>query len=165
MALAAMPSRAASGQRFFANTPRFTEEEIKVSERFITNVVLAIAGAVVVVASQAFTSSVTGWLTFGVGLGALALLAVVRREGMGEPVSSLLDAGIGLLAIWSVIASVVYDGRLLTWLSFGEGAALVALAVAGLVVHEVRTERAVHALEAVPADRRADQPEELQAAA
>ena len=135
------------------------------SQRFITNVALAIAGAVVVVASQAFTSSVTGWLTFGVGLGALALLAVVRREGMGEPVSRLLDAGIGLLAIWSVIASVVYDGRLLTWLSFGEGAALVALAAAGLVVHEVRTERAVHALEAVPSDRRGDQPEELQAAA
>ena len=135
------------------------------SQRFITNVALAIAGAVVVVASQAFMSSATGWLTFGVGLGALALLAVVRREGMGEPVSRLLDAGIGLLAIWSVIASVVYSGRLLTWLSFGEGVALVVLALAGLVVHELWTERAVHALEAVPADRRGDQPEELQAAA
>lgn len=135
------------------------------SQRFITNVALAIAGAVVVAASQAFTSSVTGWLTFGVSLGALALLAVVRREPMGEPASRLLDAGIGLLAIWSAIASVVYSGRLLTWLSFGEGVALVALAVAGLVVHEVRVERAVHSLEAVPADRRGDQAEELQAAA
>jgi hypothetical protein len=50
------------------------------SQRFISNVVLAIAGAVVVVSSQAFSSTVTGWLTFGVSLGALALLAVVRRD-------------------------------------------------------------------------------------
>ena len=50
------------------------------SQRFISNVALAIAGAVVVVASQAFSSSLTGWLTFGVSLGALALLAVVQRD-------------------------------------------------------------------------------------
>jgi hypothetical protein len=33
------------------------------SPRFISNIALAIAGAIVVVASQTFTSSVTGWLT------------------------------------------------------------------------------------------------------
>ena len=55
-----------------------------------------------------------------------------------------------------------YNGTTLTWLSFAEGSAFVALALAGLVVHEVETERAVVALEAVPNRDRAD---ELQAAA
>ncbi len=138
----------------------------KVSQRFISNVALAIAGAVVVVVSQSFTSTVTGWVTFGVSLGALALLAVAERYRMGEPAERFLDAGIGLLAVWSAIASVVYVGRLVTWLSFAEGLGFVALALAALAVHEVRTERAVHALEAVPADACASEPaEELQAAA
>jgi hypothetical protein len=133
-----------------------------VSQRFISNIALAIAGAVVVVGSQAFTSNVAGWITFGVSLGALALLAFVRRERMAE---RLLDAGIGLLAVWSAIASVVYNDRLLTWLSFGEGLGFVALGLTGLVIHEVRTERVVHMLEAVPAERRDNQPQEYQAAA
>jgi hypothetical protein len=138
----------------------------KVSQRFISNVALAIAGAVVVVVSQSFTSTVTGWVTFGVSLEALALLTVAERYRMGEPAERFLDAGIGLLAVWSAIASVVYVGRLVTWLSFAEGLGFVALALAALAVHEVRTERAVHALEAVPADARASEPaEELQAAA
>jgi hypothetical protein len=50
--------------------------------RFIGNIALAVAGAVVVfVGSQGFTPSVRGWLTFGVSLGALALLAVAQRDG------------------------------------------------------------------------------------
>ena len=42
------------------------------SQRFISNVALAIAGAVVVVSSQAFSASVTGWLMFGISIGVLA---------------------------------------------------------------------------------------------
>jgi hypothetical protein len=47
-------------------------------------------------------------------------------------------------------------------LSFAEGLGFVGLAVAGLIVHEVRSERVVHSLEAVRTDS-ADQ-DELQAA-
>ena len=95
------------------------------SPRFISNVALAIAGAIVVVASQTFTSSVTGWLTFGVSLGALALLALVQLDRNRGRMQRLLDAGIGGLALWSAVASVVYTGTTLTWLSFGEGLGFV----------------------------------------
>jgi hypothetical protein len=134
-----------------------------VSQRFISNLALALAGAVVVVSSQAFSSNVTGWVTFGVSLGALALLAVVERDRMGDRAQMLLDAGIGLLAIWSVIASVIYNARTLTWLSLAEGLGYVAFAVAGLGLHEVEDERAVHALEDIRTGRPAS--EELSAAA
>ena len=122
------------------------------SQRFISNVALAIAGAVVVVASQAFSSSLTGWLTFGVSLGALALLAVVQRDRARGRLQRMLDVATGALALWSAVASVVYTGTTLTWLSFGEAIGFVALGVAGLVAHELSTERIVHAFEAIPAD-------------
>jgi heme exporter protein D len=135
---------------------------MKISQRFISNLALAIAGAVVVVSSQTFTASLAGWVTFGVSLGALALLAVVQLESARGLIQHLLDAGIGALALWSAVASVVYNGTTLTWMAFAEGIAFVALALAGLVVHEIETERAVVALETVPGRDRAD---ELQAAA
>jgi hypothetical protein len=137
-----------------------------VSQRFISNLALGLAGAVVVVSSQAFSSNVTGWVTFGVSLGALALLAVVERERIGDRAQMALDGGVGLLAIWSVVASVIYNGRTLTWLSLAEGLGYVALAVAGLGLHEVEDERAVHALEDIRTERRATQPsQEMSAAA
>jgi hypothetical protein len=122
------------------------------SQRFISNVALAIAGAVVVVASQAFSSSLTGWLTFGVGLGALALLAVVQRDRARGRLQRMLDVATAALALWSAVASVVYTGTTLTWLSFSEAIGFVVLAVVGLVAHELSTERIVHAFEAIPAD-------------
>ncbi len=135
------------------------------SERFISNVALAIAGAVVVVASQAFSSTVTGWLTFGVSLGVLALLAVVQRDRARGRLQRLLDIGIGALALWSAVASVVYTGTTLTWLSFGEAIGFVGLAVVGLVAHELKTERIVHQFEAIPAEARDGRRSEFQAAA
>ena len=136
------------------------------SPRFISNVVLAVAGAIVVVASQTFTHSVTGWLTFGVSLGALALLAFVQVDRGRGAIQRLLDAGTGALALWSAVASVVFTGTTLTRLSLAEGIGFVALAMVGLVAHEVRTERVVHAFEAIPADARdGRRAEEFQAAA
>jgi len=136
------------------------------SQRFISSVALAIAGAVVVVASQAFSSSLTGWLTFGVSLGALALLAVVQRDRARGRLQRMPDVATGALALWSAVASVVYTGTTLTWLSFGEAIGFVALGVAGLVAHELSTERIVHAFDAIPADARdGRRSEDLQAAA
>ena len=133
------------------------------SQRFISNVALAVAGAVVVVSTQAFTPSTAGWVTFGVSLGALALLAIANRERTGDWMQWILDAEIALLALWSAVASVVYGGETLKWMSFAEGLAFVGLAIAGLIVHEVRTERVVHSLEAVYTD--SPEQDELQAAA
>ena len=136
------------------------------SPRFISNIALVLAGAAVAVASQAFGASLTGWLMFGVSLGALALLAIVQLDRARGPVQRLLDVGTGALAVWSAVSSVVYSGTMLTWLSFGQALGFVGLGLIGLVVHEVRTERVVHQFEAIPADTRGgDRAEELQAAA
>ena len=136
------------------------------STRFISNLALGIAGAVVVVASQAFSSNVTGWLMFGVSLGVLALLGIAELDRARGLVQRALDAGTGALALWAAVASVVFTGTTLTWLSFAEAIGFVGLAVIGLVAHELTTERVVHAFEALPAEaRNGRRSEELSAAA
>ena len=133
-------------------------------QRFISNLALAVAGAVAVVATQAFSDGIIRWLLFGVSLGALVLLALVQRDPARGRVQHMLDAGTRELAVWSAVASVVYSGSTLMWLSLGEAIGFVVLGVAGLLVHEMQTERVVRALEAVPADA-GDRAEDLQAAA
>jgi hypothetical protein len=136
------------------------------SQRFISNAALAIAGAVVVVSSQAFSASVTGWLMSGISLGALALLAIIQLDRARRGIQRVLDAATVALALWSAVASVVYNGTTLTWMSFAEGLGFVLLGVVGLVAHEVQTERVVQSLEAVPSDvRDRDRAEDLPAAA
>lgn len=123
--------------------------------RFATNLLLGLAAGFVVVASQAFSATVTGWITFGIALGVLAGLGLSQLDRAGL-VHRALDAVTALLAVWTVVASVVFDGTALTWLSFAEGLGLVALAVAGLIAHEVSTERVVHHLEIGRSEREAE---------
>jgi hypothetical protein len=135
------------------------------SQRFISSLALALAGAVGVVSSQVFSAGVTGWVIFGISLGTLALLPVIqpreRTSVQDVSVTMGLDAATALLALWSAVASVVYTGATLTWLSFAESAGFVLLGVAGLVVHEVWTEHVLRAPVATDGERA----QELQAAA
>jgi hypothetical protein len=71
-----------------------TKEERIMSTRLISNIVIAFAGAVVVVAGQAFSSGVTGRLTFGVSLGVLALAGAAELARV-VAVSTGATAGIG----------------------------------------------------------------------
>ncbi len=133
---------------------------------FISNVALALVGGFIVVASQAFSSSVTGWLAFGVGLGVVAVLGAAQLDRSRGSAQRALDGAAGALAIWTVAASVVYTGTTLTWLSLGEALGFVVIALAGLVAHELATEHIVHALEAVPGKaRESGRAEEFSAAA
>jgi len=122
------------------------------NSRYLSNVVLLIAGAFLVVASQAFVPSTFEWLMFGAG--ALAVVAsgtiVLRARGIAQ---QTLDALIGILGVWTVVASLEYVGSTLTWLGFASGAAMAALAVIGLTLHELSTERVVHSLDVTTADR------------
>ena len=60
--------------------------------RFISNIVIALVGAVVVVAGHAFSSGVSGWLTFAVILVGLALAGVSQLDRVA--VSTGAAAGI-----------------------------------------------------------------------
>jgi hypothetical protein len=125
------------------------------NSRYLTNAGLIIAGAFLVVASQAFTVSVFEWLMFGVGVFAVVSSGAIVLRGRGTGQRSL-DAIIGTLGAWTIIASLVFTGSVVTWLGFASGAAFVALAMAGLTLHELMTERVVHSIEVHTATRESE---------
>jgi len=104
----------------------------------------------VLVVTQAFAPPVVAWIAFGVtGVGVLLLIvATALAPGRGNA-QRTLDAVAGVLAAWTIVETLVFSGMLMVWLTFGAAAAIVAVAAAGLIVHELSTERVVHSLEDV----------------
>ena len=121
------------------------------NSRYLSNIALVIAGAFLVVASQAFAVATFEWLMFGIGAIAVLMSAtIVLPRGAAQ---RGLDALIGILGAWTVVASLVFVGSTVIWLGFASGAALVALAVIGLTLHELTTERVVHSFEVTDSNR------------
>ena len=118
--------------------------------RYATNLVLALACGFVLVATQSFSPNVAGWIAFGVtGAFVLAMITAASLLGRRGWVQCGLDAAVAVLAAWTIVESLVFDGATLTWITFGTAAGMLVLAVAGLVAHELTTERVVHSLEDV----------------
>lgn len=116
------------------------------NSRYLTNVALMLAGAFLVVTSQAFGVAVFEWLMLGIGIIAVLLSGAIAVRGRGVPQRSL-DAVIGVLGAWTIVASLVFTGAVVTWLGFASGVAFALLALIGLTLHELVTERVVHSIE------------------
>lgn len=116
------------------------------SSRFLSNTALSIAGAFAVVASQVWAPATFMWLMFAVGVLAVGLAGAIALKGRGNA-QRALDGTIGILGAWTIVASLVFSGSVVTWLGFASGAAFVGLALTGLALHELYTERVVHSIE------------------
>jgi hypothetical protein len=116
------------------------------NSRFLTNTALTILGAFTVVASMVWAPTTFMWLMLGAGILATALSGTiaVRRRGRAQ---RSLDAVVGVLGAWTIVASLVFAGSVVTWLGFASGIAFLALALTGLTLHELITERVVHSFE------------------
>jgi len=95
---------------------------------------------------MAWAANTAGWTAFGVsaGVAVLAALSVALTRKNSQRVGHGL---LGLVAVWSVVASLVFSGSLLTWFVFADAIAVGVVALADLAVHEATTERIVHQLE------------------
>jgi hypothetical protein len=120
--------------------------EVSMNSRYLTNVGLAILGGFLVVASQVWTPSVFMWLMLGGGVVSVAIAGAGAIPGRGRS-QRTLDGIIGVLGAWTIVASLVFAGTVVTWLGFASGAAFAALAVIGLTLHELHSERVVHSFE------------------
>jgi hypothetical protein len=112
--------------------------------RFLTSVIGTLAGGFIAIASFAFATGTAAWITFGIGLGLMVLSATPALLGERRLIGLALDGAGALLAIWTVVASVVFSGSVVRWLSFSEGLAFVALALGGLALNQVRLVRRNH---------------------
>jgi hypothetical protein len=119
--------------------------------RFVSALLAGLAGGFVVVASQAFTPSTAGWIAFGIGLGLLVLAAVPSLAGDKGLVSRAIDAVLAAVSAWTVVASVVWTGTTLKWLTFAEGIAFAALALGGLILNQVQLTRKLRSAALSPA--------------
>jgi hypothetical protein len=114
--------------------------------RFGVDVLGILAGGFLAVSAVAFTAPVAGWVGFGVFTG----LAVIGAVGaaLAKRTSARIGHGVlGLVGLWSLIAALVFSGPVLPALVFADALAVVVVALADLVVHELSTERVVHELE------------------
>ncbi len=123
--------------------------------RFGSYMVTALVAGFIVVATQAFSPSTAGWLAFAAGI--FFIVTAAGQFIWTTVVHRLLQLGTALLGALMVIESLLATGTSVQWLSFAGAAAVVALSLIGLTIHELSTERVVHSLE-VSGERNARQP-------
>jgi hypothetical protein len=114
--------------------------------RYLSNAAIALFGGFVVVASQAFAPAVTAWLAFAIAIAVLVVAGVSQLQRGRGVVQRILDGVTGLLAVGAIIASLVFVGPTVMWLSLAGGLGFVLLAFTGLTLHEIWTYRATHGL-------------------
>lgn len=125
------------------------------STKYLSNLTLIVAGAFLVVATQAFSLPVSTSLIFAMSIGftVVGLGMLIARPNVAQWIVGSLTGGIG---VWTIVASSVFAPSTVLWLGFAAAIAFVILGVAGLTAHELTTERVVHSLafEREPLSRR-----------
>jgi hypothetical protein len=116
------------------------------SIRYLFNLLLAVVAGFEVVAFKAFGPGVYAWLAFagGVAVLAIATSTLIAERSVAQRALSAVTVVIGA---WTVVASLVFDPTTVVWLGFSAAAAVVALGVTGLTLHEIRDERVIRAVD------------------
>lgn len=133
--------------------------------RFFFNLGALGAAVLLIVAAVAFGPGAVKGVGLGIGIGGLATsllfvsLLVHHRRGEGGPQLRLrsrhvdlwaaLAGGLAAVAAWEVVQAAVFGPNVSRWLTLANGLVIAAFACAGLVAHEISTERVVHVLEVV----------------
>lgn len=107
--------------------------------RYFTNVIIALLAGFVVVATQVFATPTVAWLAFGVAVVSLGISALAQLDRNRGLVQRLLDGVIASIATVLIVFSLVFTGSLVTWLAFGLALGFVAVALAGMTLHEIET--------------------------
>lgn len=115
--------------------------------RFVSNLCVLVLAAVLVTLSLTFRPAVVGWLALGLGCAMTVVTLIGFAFGGRGMVQRVLDVLILAIGVWTIVSARAFFGDAVRWLSFSNAVALWALAVLGLIVHEVSVERDVAVLE------------------
>lgn len=119
---------------------------MKISTRYIVNVLALVAGAFLVVISMTFGAGSIGWLGFAVSTGVL-VLAIAGMQAAERTSARVAHSTLAAVALWSLIAALVFSGPAMVWLVFADALAVATIALLDLTAHERVTERVVHELD------------------
>lgn len=122
---------------------------------FLCRLALLVVAAFLVVVTQAWSGGTLEWLFIVGGIVMIVLAAidfpVARATQRG------LDVALAVIGAWSIIQALVFSGAAREWISFGTAVAAGLVAIVGLMLHELTTERVVHELAVAPARERSTQ--------
>jgi hypothetical protein len=118
--------------------------------RFASDLSVFTLGAFLAVVSQGVGAGAVQWWLFAVGVLTLAAGALGAVDTARGNAHRGVDALTGLAGVWAIVASFAWSAGPLLDITLVTGIAFAVLGAAGLVIHELRTERVVHALEVTP---------------
>jgi hypothetical protein len=134
-------------------------------QRFFFNLGAIGAAILLIVASVAFGPQAVKGVGIGIGITVAVFslwftaLAVHNRQLEGHlhvsafrrsvGLWTLLAAALTTIALWEAIQAAVFPADPAKWLTLANGVAVATLACAGLIAHELCTERVVHFLQVV----------------
>ncbi len=106
------------------------------SARFVTNFLVLLLGAALLVVLFAMGRATSDWVAVGAGAGSILLATysfACREQGVYQRIA---DVAIAALGAWAIVAARVmnYHGQ---WLLFGAGIALTGLGALGLLIREL----------------------------
>lgn len=132
-------------------------------QRFFFNLGAIGAAVLLIVASLAFGPQAGKAVGLGIGIaGALASLwfiaeAVHQRHFEGHPEVAVLHRSVGLwtllaaaltaVTVWEAVQAAVFPPNPAKWLTLANGLLVSTIACAGLIAHELCSERVVHFLQ------------------
>jgi hypothetical protein len=116
------------------------------SIRYLFNLLLTVVAGFEVAAFRAFGPGLYAWLAFagGVAVVAIATATLLAERSASQRALSVVAVVIGA---WTVVASLVFDPTTVVWLGFSAAAAVVALGVTGLTLHEIGDEHVIRAVD------------------
>jgi hypothetical protein len=134
-------------------------------QRFFFNLGALAAAVLLIVFAAAFGPEAVKGVGLGIGIACCAIsllfisVLVHHRRLQGDPelrvfgrvlgLWSILAGAMAAVAIWEIVEAATFQPDVSRWLTLANGLVIAALACAGLVAHEVCTERVVHVLEVV----------------
>lgn len=112
------------------------------SSRFITNMLIALFGGFVVVATRSFSPSTVGWIGFAFGIAVVAISLLAEVDPLRGLVQRAIDLGLVALGGLTIAFGLAASGQAQVWTVFAFTLGWVVLAVGGLTVHEIGNWRA-----------------------
>lgn len=116
------------------------------STRYLSNALVALLGGLVVVMSLTLATVAAAWVGFGVAIGVVAISLLVQLDADRGLAQRGMDAALVAVGAAMIVTSLVLGASTVTWVMFALALGYVALAFAGMTLHEVTGWRSQHGL-------------------
>lgn len=134
-------------------------------QRFFFNLGALGAAVLLIVSAAAFGPAAVRGVGLGIGICACALslifvsLLVHQPRLQGHPELHAFGRTLGLwstlagamasVTVWEIVGAAVFSPGISRWLTLANGVVILVLSSAGLIAHEISSERIIHVLEVV----------------